>query len=144
MTVVIDFYMNRIPDSEGRMLSDIHEFTNEQLEECHDHIQWLFPLSEPSRFNPNAPLMASFDWPYFWASGTIRENLEKSFHVVFKFMKETSSDWGEFNHNHLRISRMIQCLIGCGREDLAQELFDWAGTLPVNSKSKNIWKSFLR
>lgn len=143
MTLLINFYQNTLSDSEGRMLSDIHNFTNEELEECHDHIQWLFPLSEPSRFNPNAPLMTKFDWYWFGADPVIRGNLEKSFRVVFKFMRETSSGWSGFDHNHLRISRMIQCLVGCGRQDLAQELFDWAKNLPANSKSKNIWKTLL-
>ena len=38
------------PDAHGRYLQDILKFTDEELEECHDQIQWSFPLHEESNF----------------------------------------------------------------------------------------------
>ena len=57
MTPLVKFYRGEGRDSEGRLLSEIWAWGNQELEDVHDFIQWLFPLPEPSRFNADAPLM---------------------------------------------------------------------------------------
>ena len=54
---IVDFYRNKQPDSEGRFLNDILGWDDARLEYAHDYIQWLFPLTTPSQFNPDAPLL---------------------------------------------------------------------------------------
>ena len=45
------------PDREGRYIDEYLTFSPERWEECHNHIQWAFPSSVPSLFNPNAPVI---------------------------------------------------------------------------------------
>ena len=58
---LIEFYRGIAPDSEGRTLADLWAFSDDEMEEVHDFIQWMFPLREPSRFNPDAPLLTDED-----------------------------------------------------------------------------------
>ena len=58
---LVRFYRGDAPDARGRTLDDILAWDDEQLEAVHDYIQWLFPLDEPSRFNPDAPLLTPAD-----------------------------------------------------------------------------------
>ena len=61
MSRVVDFYLGTRPDTEGRFLKDLWSWSDRDLEEVHDFIQWLFPLPEPSQFNPDAPLLTAED-----------------------------------------------------------------------------------
>src|SRR5690606_1091064 len=58
MTGVVEFYRGHAPDAEGRRLQDIWNWSDEELEVFHDYIQWLLPLSDPSRFYPDASLLS--------------------------------------------------------------------------------------
>lgn len=49
-------------DSAGRYVAEYRAFTPEQWEDCHNHIQWAFPSSIPSQFNPDAPVI---NWSEF-------------------------------------------------------------------------------
>lgn len=51
------FLSGSSPDREGRYVTEYLAFTPERWEECHNHIQWAFPSSVPSMFNPNAPII---------------------------------------------------------------------------------------
>ena len=44
-------------DARGRKLHEIWEFSDNQIESTHDFIQWLFPLTEPSQSQPDAPVL---------------------------------------------------------------------------------------
>jgi hypothetical protein len=61
MSRLVEFYFGRATDSEGRLLHEIWEWGDDDFEEVHDFVQWLFPLPEPSRFNPDAPLLTEED-----------------------------------------------------------------------------------
>lgn len=51
------FLSGSCPDDQGRFVNEYLEFSPERWEECHNHIQWAFPSSIPSEFNPNAPII---------------------------------------------------------------------------------------
>lgn len=53
----LDFYLGTGTDHRGRTLWQIVQKSDAWIEETHDYIQWLFPLSEPSQFNPHAPIL---------------------------------------------------------------------------------------
>ena len=55
--VIVPFYLNKQTDSEGRLLREIWEWDDNELEAEHDYIQWLFPLREATIHNPNAPIV---------------------------------------------------------------------------------------
>lgn len=58
----IAFLAGTSTDAAGRFVSEYLTFTPEQWEECHNHVQWAFPSSIPSDFNPHAPVI---DWKEF-------------------------------------------------------------------------------
>jgi hypothetical protein len=51
MPTILTFFDGTGVDANGRTIAEIQQWTNEQLEECHDQIQWMFPVPEPSKYN---------------------------------------------------------------------------------------------
>ena len=49
-SLIVRFYRDGEKDSLGRTLAEMFEYDDANMERCHDHMQWLFPLHEPSRF----------------------------------------------------------------------------------------------
>ncbi|MCJ1470750.1 hypothetical protein MMC07_009397 [Pseudocyphellaria aurata] len=142
---IIRFYdpTIRAADLQGRTLSTILAWSDDKLEDCHDYIQNLFPLPEPSIFNPDAPVISSGVFTAFRTRPELRNRLKESFRRMLKFYglklhedgaKETvlkgenfgiaSKNWvTHFNHNHLRITRIIRCIRVLGLERQAQAFF---------------------
>jgi hypothetical protein len=139
---IVAFYSRRAPDSSGRHLEQILAWDDASLEQVHDYIQWLFPLREPSRFNPDAPLLNDTVVASFHADPGLRANLLKSFHRMLEFyglaatqtgdggtkiipgprFQERAAEWlRPGDHNHLRITRILTCLrlLGCDVHSLA-------------------------
>lgn len=79
MSRLVDFYRGTKTDIEGRLLTDILSWPNDDFEEVHDFIQWLFPWMEPSQNNPDAPLLTNEDIAVFRNDPVIQANLKKSF-----------------------------------------------------------------
>lgn len=134
MSKITDFYSGIGTDAAGRTLEEILSKSNEWLEACHDYIQMVFPLRIASHFNPDAPLLSDEDVTFF------KENFSKPTDVFYNFFKMVDKflyfmgiqdvwyfntfdgfeladnfekqkyTWLEFNHNALRITRMLKCL----------------------------------
>jgi hypothetical protein len=141
MTHLIDFYRLQKPDSEGRTLEEIWNWPDEELESCHDFIQWMFPLDEPSAFNPDAPLVTKEDQAAFRADPQLQKAMRRSFSVFLAFLGLTLAQdgsvaraenfnrrislWKHPNHNWLRITRVLKSLrlLGFDHEARAFWLF---------------------
>ena len=93
------------------------------MEYYHDFIQWMFPLREPSRYNPGAPVLTDDDVRAFHDRPELRENLRRSFAAFLRFLgleyvdgtvRATGSLRPKVfeipNHNWLRITRVLLCL----------------------------------
>ena len=134
----IQFYLGEVPDSEGRTIHDILNFSLHDLEVVHDYIQWLFPLRERSHFNPKAPLLSEHDIRAFRANAVLRGTLRRAFAKMLDFYgleiheKQIvrSANWDQrkgwltpYNHNLLRVSRILTSLGLLGLEDCAQALY---------------------
>jgi hypothetical protein len=139
---LVDFYRGEAPDSEGRLLSEIWDWADHELEAVHDFIQWLFPLPERSGFNPRAPLLNAEDIATFQAEPLLRANLHRSFSRMLEFLglvltpdgevKEgrnfaarVGDVWASANHNWLRITRILRSLTLLGLAEDARCLFCW-------------------
>jgi hypothetical protein len=135
---LIQFYLGEVPDSEGRTIHDILNFSLHDLEVIHDYIQWLFPLRERSRFNPKAPLLSDQDIRAFRASDVLKGTLRKAFSKMLDFYgfelheKQVvrSANWDQrkgwltpCNHNFLRITRILSSLRLLGLDECAQSLY---------------------
>lgn len=156
---LLGFYHGTGTDNRGRRLEEILAWDDERLEDIHDFIQWLFPLEEPSQFNLAAPLLTPADIREFRADPLLRENLLRSATRMLAFygfdLREGSGNitvrpsqqfaarghvvYGGFNHNHLRITRILKSLSLLGVADLARKFLaalqanDAARSLPRES-----------
>lgn len=149
MSKITDFYSGIGTDTADRTLDEVLSKSNEWLEACHDYIQWAFPLRIASHFNPDAPLLTDDDVAFF------KENFSKPTDVFYNFFKMVDKflyfmgiqgvwyfdafdgfeladnfekqkyTWLEFNHNALRITRMLKCLSILGLDEFASELLEF-------------------
>jgi Opioid growth factor receptor (OGFr) conserved region len=75
---LVSFYSDTGPDSRGRFLREIQNWSDAELELAHDYIQWLFPLAERSGFNPNAPILNAYTINRFRSDADLRRRLQTS------------------------------------------------------------------
>lgn len=141
---IVRFYRLEGPDTRGRMLTEILAWDDARLESVHDYIQWLFPLPEPSAFNPFAPILNEATIRTFQHDATLRTRLAQSLSRMLTFygLSETtrqsqgghaiepgpefaakSRNWLHAgNHNHLRLTRILTCLRLLGLDDQSRAL----------------------
>ena len=110
MSRLSDFLDGRGADDAGRTLDDVLAFTDAELERRHDFIQWLFPLPEPSRAVPGSPVLDPADAAAIRASPAAQANLARAAERMLAFYARTSEWRAPFDHNHLRITRIIRSL----------------------------------
>lgn len=162
MSRLLDFYREKRPDSEGRSLKEILDWPDDDLEAVHDFIQWLFPLPEPSQFNPDAPLLTTKDIQVFKSDPTLQANLMKSFERILAFLGFSLAEdgkvvegenfparipdvWAMPNHNWLRITRILRSMTLLGMEVQAQALYDRLGAyyqsrrFPIPANTFRYW-----
>ncbi len=139
---IVPFYLGQ-PDLEGRTIEQIWNWDFENLEIVHDYIQWLFPLPEKSAFNHDAPIVNEEVIQAFQTNPQLRQNLQRSLTVMLKFYGLQKHDTQEqiiieksqnyptrkhewvnlFNHNYLRLTRILKCLIILGLTNEAKALY---------------------
>lgn len=141
-SAIVRFYRSRGTDQSGRSLEDILRWDDGLLEAVHDYIQWLFPLDEPSGANWSAPVLDATDCEQFKSDATLRSNLRRSLVRMLAFYGyqliedesppaiRRAENWSERarvwlqpgNHNHLRLTRIMKCLVLLGLPDHARTL----------------------
>lgn len=161
MSEIIDFYTNK-PTKSKHTLNEILSQRDDWLEACHDHVQWLFPIHTLSHFNENAPIITKEIAAEFVSNSEAMANFDKailrmlsflaidykagvlSFADNYDFQKYT---WNEFNHNSLRITRMLTSMSILGRQDLAIRVYSFLFSTLMNrgdrSRSLNYWADAL-
>lgn len=138
-SAIVDFYRQDKPDSEGRMLREYWAYDDQTMEYRHDFIQWMFPLEEPSAFNPDAPLVTEQDKREFRQDSLLQNSLRRSLarFLVFLGLEMTkdgsvrkgpnfvqrSAVWIAPNHNWLRITRLLRSLRLLGLEVEARQVW---------------------
>jgi Opioid growth factor receptor (OGFr) conserved region len=124
MSEIVEFYSGRKKDWRGRSIEEMWAYSHEQLEDVHSYIQWLFPLRTMGV--APAPLLDAETITAFRDTVDLRERLLKSFDVMLDFyglrrqgdeVIETgdfparAASWlTPYNHNFLRITRILTCL----------------------------------
>ena len=127
------------------MIQEIWDWNLERLECNHDYIQWLFPLAEQSAFNIDAPILNEKTIKTFRKNPLLQQNLRQSLITMLRLYglehhKNTegkivigkSVDYQNrkiewvclFDHNYLRITRILKCLITLGLKDEAHAFYD--------------------
>lgn len=168
---IVSFYDSDSPgvDYKNRRLTDILSYSNNELELSHNYIQVLFPLPEGSPFNPSAPLIDEATFATFRQRPELRNSIHRAFRRMlvfygFQLLQDSTTDqesmnivpgnnadrqfriWVKaFNHNHLRITRIIRSLRVLGLEDEAAAFFHALGKVDethpgkISSRSLTYW-----
>jgi hypothetical protein len=97
-------------DGRGRTLAAVLAFDDAHIEGVHDFIQWLFPLSEASRAVPGAPVLGAAEAAAIRADPAARAGLLAARDRMLRFYTETDGWLTAFDHNHLRITRILAAL----------------------------------
>ena len=127
---IVTFYSGG-RDADGRTLEQILGWDDERLEAVHDYIQWLFPTRQPSGVNPFAPLITDATARAFAGDAALRDGLTRAFERMLAFyglhrhdgriqidearFAARSGNWLQpGNHNHLRLTRIVESLSSLG------------------------------
>ena len=129
-------------DNRGRTLNSILDWSDQDLEAVHNYIQTLFPLPEKSEY-ASAPIIDKATFEAFRSRPELQARLRDAFVRMLRFYGFVLTDrmgqlevlqeknfssafkgWaGDFNHNHLRLTRIIRSLRILGLEEEGQALF---------------------
>lgn len=161
-----DFYSGKL-NSKGLSIEKIWDFDFEELENRHDYIQWLFPSTDKSMFL-DVPDLNTKDiekLKKFYALSIFRSFcfILKFYGLVIKVKKngmkiikddnyeDRKNVWQtEYNHNYLRITRILKCLKLIGFERYSQAFLNCLLELykenpkNFNDISISYWKQVLQ
>lgn len=107
---IIAFLSSDDEDFKGRRLSDIWSMSDQEIETTHDFIQIVFPLDEPSKSSFHGFYLGSEDIEAAKSNAAVREALIKSSEWFLGFLSRSLVWRSGYNHNQLRITRVIKCL----------------------------------
>ena len=106
-----NFLLATEPDFKDRMIQDIWNYSDEEIESIHDFIQILFPLNKKSQsvfhgyYLDTDILVQSLK-----GDEQVKGNILKSSKWFLSFLKRHDCWKRGYNHNQLRITRVIECL----------------------------------
>ena len=147
MTEIVGFLEGGTPDYRGRILAMLLQQTDQQAERTHDYIQWLFPLDEPSRSINGVPVLTELEIDEIRQSSLAQINLAKSARWFLGFLERNDHWITKYNHNHLRITRIIKSLRLLASDEAADEFRDKVLALAgdnlnlVDQKARGFWRS---
>ena len=142
---IYNFFAGTGTDHAGRTIQDYLEMSNETLELLHDYIQWAFPTRTASQFGDNAPLLSDRAVALMQDDRMAMGNYYAMFGRMLKFYEGTEHWLVDHDHNHLRITRIIESSAEIFNTNTALfflrvmlRLNTDAGR-PINEESINFW-----
>jgi hypothetical protein len=154
MSELIKFYRGEGVDDNQRTIIDILDMNIDEWECCHNFIQWIFPLPEPSQFNIKAPLLTKEDIQIFKTDSIIQQNICRAYLSFLSFLGLCYNKvdnlvifdtdrilrfLGPLNHNHLRITRVLRFITLIGRDKDAIKLYTFLNNIQIPLASLNYW-----
>ena len=145
--MIVGFLEGKTTDHRGRILAMLLQQTDHQAETTHDYIQWMFPLDEPSRSVNGAPVLNELEIDEIRQSSLAQANLAKSARWFLGFLERNDHWITKYNHNHLRITRVIKSLRLLASDQAADEFRDKVLALAgdnlnlVDQKARAFWNS---
>ena len=107
---IVDFLEGVEPNINQLYIQDIWDLSDEEIENTHDFIQWLFPTDTASRYNLAAPVLSEQDILNVQNSEKAQKNLKYSANWFLNFLDRHSYWIDKHDHNQLRIKRIKKCL----------------------------------
>lgn len=128
---IIDFLEGSTKDYRDRTYGNILSCSDTKMEECHDQVQWIFPLHEESNFASTYPVLTHDIVQKAKQSENVKDNLIKAKNRMEKFYAigefedvDKQRKWcRNHNHNLLRITRIIRCLRIFGLETESKDFY---------------------
>ncbi|GGE43152.1 hypothetical protein GCM10011367_17290 [Marinicauda pacifica] len=108
MSALLEFLEGEGLPGHGLTIDEILASSNDQLERDHQFIQWVFPNRQPSRFNWSAPVLTEAEIEGICQSGVAAVYLRRALARMRKFYSETDAWMAPKDHNHLRITRILE------------------------------------
>ena len=119
--------------------------SDQDIENQHDFIQWLFPLNALSGANRRAPMLSAEDVAEIQASGLAQIALAAATDRMAHFYLRHGHWLVDHDHNHLRITRIIKSLRLLRGPDEAEDFRrivlrrDEEAGRPVSAGSRQYW-----
>ena len=140
------FLLGKEEDFKGRTIEDIWSFSDIQIEKNHDFIQLIFPLNKRSQnvfhgyYLDNEELINDLK-----ENKQICENIMKSSSWFLSFLKRNHHWKSIYDHNQLRITRVIECLRLLVGDDEADNFYQSVLVLcsdkNINQITLEYWKN---
>jgi hypothetical protein len=133
--LLVDFFCGNSRDSAGRTIEQILEFDENDIENYHDFIQWIFPTSEESSYNSNAPIISNNFKNILSSNNVATCNFCRTCRMFIDFIGFECKDdtivakekatmfYDRPQHNLLRITRVLNSLNQLGKISCSQKLF---------------------
>ena len=134
--LLLHFFLNNEDQRIPHRHEDIVVFTDDEVEAYHDFIQWIFPTSQPSRFNGDAPTIDENFAAMLYDNQCALQNYCKSCRRYLHYMDFDCNGDGNIHtyhggrpfyrlpyHNFLRITRILQSLRETGHPQCSANLF---------------------
>lgn len=143
---LIHFLQGTEPDSHGRLHNDILKFSDEELENDHNYIQWLFPLREKSGAVPGSPFLESEEVIQILRNDEdVQESMVTALVRMHRFYQDTNSWLKQNDHNHLRITRILKSTVLISSRENALDFYNFImqrieAAKPVTEESLGYWK----
>ena len=125
MSVILDFYNGKGLGS-GRTFHQVLDLSDGDLEGNCDWVQWVFPLPEPSKMQPQSPVATQDDFNAIAEDPVLKMRVLAALGRCIQFLDRTTQWRQAQDHNHLRITRVIRCLCFVGLNDEAFEFCEYA------------------
>ena len=113
---IVNFLRGDGPDGRNRHLREILGQDDAWLERVHDYVQWLFPLRMPSQAVAGSPTLSVQAAVTIRADPRAQAGLRDATARMSRFYATTSHWLTPFDHNHLRITRILTALHDLGRQ----------------------------
>lgn len=157
---LVNFYRNESRSSGGYYLDEILAWGPDEWEASHEEIQFVFPTKQESVFNPDAPTLTDDEIELFKNDPELKEKFQDVLYIVlgvfglrisgsneFVWKEDCNFDpkWWlrEFNHNYLRMTRIMDCLCKFGMQSMAFNLFIFLSNdkdADMNDTTRKHWK----
>ena len=139
-----NFLLAKEPDFKGRMIQDIWSYSDEEVEGIHDFIQILFPLNKKSQSVFHGYYLDSDNLVNeLKENSQIKENILKSSKWFLSFLKRNGHWKSRYDHNQLRITRIIECLrllVGNDEADnFYKSVLELCGDVKLSKTSLDFW-----
>jgi len=108
---LIKFLEGSEKDFQGRLIKDIWDYSDQEIENIHDFIQVIFPLDQRSKYSSSRFFIKDQALiPKIQKSSLAQSNFRQSYEWFLGFLERNPKWQKGYDHNQLRITRIIKSL----------------------------------